>query len=792
MDNKHHRVKVYEIVEGKQWKDIGAGQISSKYIERLQGVCLLVHSESDDSPTMEIKIHPNVPYKKHQGDVILWSEAKNHGMAIHFQEPNDCQEIWEDICQVQGKDPKVEITQELIDDVESFEDLLLQWNLVEMPNCKILTLENVVNLFTFVSEIPSLKERLVLVLENESYIKKLLQLFNTCEKKLNIEGLHYLNSIIKGIFFLNDTRLFKIMCSDEFFMDVVGCLEYGPGLDQPKRHREFLTQNVTFKEVIPITQPQLRKKIQQTYRLQYVHDIMLPTPSIFEENLLSDLTTMIFFNKIEIITMLQEDENFLLEVFAQLKDNTVSDERRHELLLFFKEFCVFAKTLQSQEKNALIKTLIKLGIMNALKVIVHMHDKQIQIAAIDIFAYLVEYNPRLIQAYAMEEAQDSENNDDLLINIMIKKMICDSDPEFSRGIILPVVLHALLDPENMHGTANGCEKKGFLNFFYTRCMSNLIAPILSTTVQNDSDDNKANMCPDTYHTAQLLEVVLETLIFCVQCHSTYIKTFILSNNLLSRVLVLMGSKHTFLILSAVRFMRKMIGVKDEMYNVYIIKQNLFEPVVNVFMQNGPRYNMLNSAIIELFEFIRQENIKSLIVNIVEKFFIAFESIEYVQTFKGLKTKYEEEKKKESRIQRYLHNIIYEKICCRHIKVTEVKVKAADICCRGIMKEKEAILPKGSDFPCHYDIFMKIKETNERENEIEYPKRKSSEASEYSPSQGDDSDNGTSTVHCSSLVPLVDYPYDTDGDNDDDPYGNNENKNENGGEEPPQKKPNLSS
>eukprot|EP00073_Rattus_norvegicus_P041879 XP_008771534.1 PREDICTED: putative SMEK homolog 3 [Rattus norvegicus] len=601
MDYKLYSVKVYVMVEDKQWKDIGTGQISSKYIEWHQGACLLVHSELDGSPIMECKILPNVPYQK-QGEVIIWSEAKNHGMAIHFLEPKGCQEIWEDICQVQGKDPKVEITQDLTDDLESFEDLSLSWKRVEMSNYELDTLKNIAELFPFVFEMPNHKERLAVVLENEGYIKKLLQLFKTCEKLKNMEGLYYLHNIIKGILFLNDTHLFNIMFSDEFFMDVVGCLEYDPALDQPKKYRQFLTQNAKFKEVMPITHSQLRKKIQETYRMQYIHDIVLPTPSIFE--------------------------GFLLEIFAQLKDNTVGDERRHELLLFFKEFCAFAKTLHSQKKNMLLKTLIKLGIMSALKVVVHMHDYQIQVAALELFACLVEYSPRLVRAYAMQEAQNSEDNDDLLLNIMINQMICDSDPEFSRGIILTAVLHDLLNPENMRVTVNGYERKGFLNFFYKRCMRNLIAPILSTTVENDSNDNRGYICP-----------------------------------------------------GAVRFMRKMIGLKDKIYSLYIIKENLFEPVVNAFMYNGHRYNMLNSAIIELFEFIRKENIKSLIANIVEKFFMAFESIEYVQTFKGLKTKYEEEKKK-SRTRRNLPNIIYSKIYCGHTKDIELKGKA-DTSCRRI-------------------------------------------------------------------------------------------------------------
>ncbi|XP_038956280.1 protein PPP4R3C-like [Rattus norvegicus] len=789
MDYKLYSVKVYVMVEDKQWKDIGTGQISSKYIEWHQGACLLVHSELDGSPIMECKILPNVPYQK-QGEVIIWSEAKNHGMAIHFLEPKGCQEIWEDICQVQGKDPKVEITQDLTDDLESFEDLSLSWKRVEMSNYELDTLKNIAELFPFVFEMPNHKERLAVVLENEGYIKKLLQLFKTCEKLKNMEGLYYLHNIIKGILFLNDTHLFNIMFSDEFFMDVVGCLEYDPALDQPKKYRQFLTQNAKFKEVMPITHSQLRKKIQETYRMQYIHDIVLPTPSIFEGNLLSDLTTMIFFNKIEIITMLQEDEHFLLEIFAQLKDNTVGDERRHELLLFFKEFCAFAKTLHSQKKNMLLKTLIKLGIMSALKVVVHMHDYQIQVAALELFACLVEYSPRLVRAYAMQEAQNSEDNDDLLLNIMINQMICDSDPEFSRGIILTAVLHDLLNPENMRVTVNGYERKGFLNFFYKRCMRNLIAPILSTTVENDSNDNRGYICPDNYQNAQLLGAILEILTFCVQNHSMYIKHYIMSNNLLSRILVLMSSKHTFLILCAVRFMRKMIGLKDKIYSLYIIKENLFEPVVNAFMYNGHRYNMLNSAIIELFEFIRKENIKSLIANIVEKFFMAFESIEYVQTFKGLKTKYEEEKKK-SRTRRNLPNIIYSKIYCGHTKDIELKGKA-DTSCRRITEEEEeeeggeeGILPMGSNFTGKCDIFMEIKGKNESENKIERTKRKSSEAFENFPSNGDAFPKRMGQSHCSSLVSLVDYPYDSDGEDDYDPYSNDED------EEPPEKMPNLS-
>lgn len=182
----------------------------------------------------------------------------------------------------------------------------------------------------------------------------------------------------------------------------------------------------------------------------------------------------------------------------------------------------------------------------------------------------------------------------------------------------------------------------------------LTAPLLTNTSEDRCEkDNvvgsnkNSTVCPDNYQTAQLLALILELLTFCVEHHTYHIKNYIMNKDLLRRVLVLMNSKHTFLALCALRFMRRIIGLKDEFYNRYITKGNLFEPVINALLDNGTRYNLLNSAVIELFEFIRVEDIKSLTAHIVENFYKALESIEYVQTFKGLKTKYEQEKDRQN-------------------------------------------------------------------------------------------------------------------------------------------------
>ena len=55
--------------------------------------------------------------------------------------------------------------------------------------------------------------------------------------------------------------------------------------------------------------------------------------------------------------------------------------------------------------------------------------------------------------------------------------------------------------------------------------------------------------------------------------------------------------------AALRFCRKIVGLKDDFYDKYIVRQDLFKPIVTAFLENGQRYNLLNSAAIELFTYI---------------------------------------------------------------------------------------------------------------------------------------------------------------------------------------------
>ena len=59
---------------------------------------------------LESKIQSDTAYKKQQQTLIVWTKGDNYDTALSFQERAGCDEI----CAVQGKDPSVHFTQNLV------------------------------------------------------------------------------------------------------------------------------------------------------------------------------------------------------------------------------------------------------------------------------------------------------------------------------------------------------------------------------------------------------------------------------------------------------------------------------------------------------------------------------------------------------------------------------------------------------------------------------------------------------------------------------------------------------
>ena len=73
----------------------------------------------------------------------------------------------------------------------------------------------------------------------------------------------------------------------------------------------------------------------------------------------------------------------------------------------------------------------------------------------------------------------------------------------------------------------------------------------------------------------------------------------------------------------------------------MMQEHLFEPILDIVVEAMPRDNLLNSACIEFFDFIKREGIKTLIIHLVENYREKLKSITYVDTFTYMILRYDQ-------------------------------------------------------------------------------------------------------------------------------------------------------
>lgn len=177
-------------------------------------------------------------------------------------------------------------------------------------------------------------------------------------------------------------------------------------------------------------------------------------------------------------------------------------------------------------------------------------------------------------------------------------------------------------------TSSKNDKLDFFTMFYSRIIETLVKPLFGNVSEGkvlrgfylNVPKTHYTLSLDDYFKANQMALILELTSFCVENHVQSMRNFIVQKDLLSTIAVYLRSQHHFMSLcefyslpqkdkaypisAALRVLRKVIQQKDEQYNRYIIEKKVIDPIVDCFMDNGARYNLLNSAILEFFDFIR--------------------------------------------------------------------------------------------------------------------------------------------------------------------------------------------
>jgi protein phosphatase-4 regulatory subunit 3 len=239
--NSLQRVKVYRLNDDGKWDDQGTGHVTVDYLERSEELGVFVYDEEDNETILLHRIISDDIYRKQEDTIISWRDPEYATeLALSFQEPGGCSYIWDHICNVQRNMHFNTLNNEAFHSVNS--------ELRELPAVELSTLPLILK--TVVESGITDQLRLTeLILNDQDFFRKLVEVFRVCEDLENTDGLHMIFKIMKGIILLNSTQIFERMFIDEFIMDIIGALEYDPEVPHVQHHREFLKEHVVFKEV---------------------------------------------------------------------------------------------------------------------------------------------------------------------------------------------------------------------------------------------------------------------------------------------------------------------------------------------------------------------------------------------------------------------------------------------------------------------------------------------------------------------------------------------------------------
>ncbi|KAF0429270.1 DUF625-domain-containing protein [Gigaspora margarita] len=641
MEVKQRRVKVYQLSRESEWLDKGTGFCTCLVNEAKDGAYIIVRSEEDTAVLLlNSRIMKDHDYQKQQDTLVVWTEPNGLDLALSFQEAEGCTEIWEFI-----SDIKVRMGNSNSSDTRTSPppDPEIPNMTIKLPEPTLSNLEEIELIIKVSSRSIYEREKLAAFV-TQGYIAKLLPLLSTCEDLEDLKDLHRLCNIMKGIIMLQDSEIYEYILRDDVIMQVVGMLEYDPEFPNYKaNHRQYLADNSKFKEIVKIKDKTIETKIHETFRLQYLKDVVFAR--VFDDPTSSILSSLIFFNHVDICKHFSQDDEFLEELFNILNEENGSPKRKRDVIMFVQQLCFIAKSIHVPHKKELYRSLARHGLFKVFDHSLVDNDPTVKTAGGEILASLLDTDASIIRSHIVKQAEEKKKT---LAETIIERFIQDSDlgvkAQYAEALRLLLDMNAGLSemgfivPESLSllQPKHDDDIDNFLNLFYEELISKMVKPVSDL----EQEDEVLSLSPDI---AALCFHICELLSFVIRQHTFRSKYFVLSTDISSKICMLFRSSEKYVKLAALRYFRACIGMKEDFYNRYLVRNNLFDPIIRVFMETKGRDNLLNSAFLELFDFIRKDNIKYLITHIMERHGEQLLKIDYVDTFQLLQLRYEQNK-----------------------------------------------------------------------------------------------------------------------------------------------------
>ncbi|KAL2874463.1 Platinum sensitivity protein [Colletotrichum sp. CLE4] len=642
------RVKVYEL-RNNDWFDRGTGFCTAAFMQAEDGQPRdpRVIVESEDHPDrllLETKICKEDGFQKQQETLIVWTEPSNGiDMALSFQEADGCALIWKFVNSVQQT---FQGGMAAADDSLS-DDLAMEMpSTISLPPAEIGNLQEIETSMRIMSQTVNGRDALAKCIMGEDYIGKLIPLVEMAEDLESLSDLHRLCNIMKTVILLNDTAIIEHAVSDDCVLGVVGALEYDPDFPSHKaNHRHWLDNQGRYKEVVPIQDDQIRRKIHQTYRLQYLKDVVLAR--ILDDPTFSVLNSLIFFNQVDIVQHLQGNGEFLGELFGIFKITQTDQRRKKEAVLFIQQCCAIAKNLQPPARQTLYNNFIGHGLLQVINFGLRHPDVSVRVGATDVLVSLIDHDPHMIRGTIYRQLHERQPPlTDSLIDLLLVEVDLGVKAQISDALKVLLDQGPPLQSQEAFAKSNGefpgrrpqamqdPQHSNLLDNFYASSAIRLFRPLTDLR-------GRTNMAFPLQQ-ASMFTYLIEILCFFIRQHHAKCRPFVHQQDLLRRIAQLFACPEKYLRLVAIRFFRNLAGMQDEFYDRLIMEHGILEPLLDMVSQSMHRDNLLSSACVEFFVFVTgQEHRKAMNKFLVQNYRERLVDLSYMETFRNVLVLYDQ-------------------------------------------------------------------------------------------------------------------------------------------------------
>jgi protein phosphatase 4 regulatory subunit 3 len=435
-------------------------------------------------------------------------------------------------------------------------------------------------------------------------------------------------------------------------------------------HREYLSDSSKFRQVIKINDRPTLQKIHHTFRLQYLKDVVLAR--LMEEPVFSVLNSLIFFNQVDIVQTLCAHPNFIKDLFAIFLAE--DDDRKRDAVAFIQQFCQISKQLQAPARTLLYNKCAENGLYDVIEYALLHKDLKVRLAGADVVMIAIEHDPTVLRSTIARQLDQGKTP--LLITLYES---IHREQDLGLKLQFFECVRILLDPSTLAPVDGMTERAShmlahikykpedavvsdkFVSTFYRHWAADLCIPIIALS-ENEGVEQLGKL---SNADAAVYIHLLELMTNFVRLHSDRFRDFSVRFSLLEKATVLLACKlkHVKLgifpwcfyefthFLAALKFFRNCLLILGDIYTDRMMKAKTFGPIIEILIESAPRNNLLNSAVLELLQFIYkvckclnffltiQENKRAVLNHLVEMYGERFESIRTFGVIEQIKNRY---------------------------------------------------------------------------------------------------------------------------------------------------------